>query len=74
MGYNVNYLYAYKSSENTKFSIEMPMSSHIFIDDKIIDNIKDKVHENQSVKNAISDKNIVKEIYVKNKIYNIVVK
>ena len=46
MGYNVNYLYAYKSSENTKFSIEMPMSSHIFIDDKIIDNIKDKVHEN----------------------------
>ena len=36
--------------------------------------VKDKVHENQSVKNAISDKNIVKEIYVKNKIYNIVVK
>ena len=36
--------------------------------------VKEKVHENQSVKNAISDKNIVKEIYVKNKIYNIVVK
>ena len=36
--------------------------------------VKEKVHENQSVKNAISDKNIVKEIYIKNKIYNIVVK
>ena len=36
--------------------------------------VKEKVHENQSVKNAISDRNIVKEIYVKNKIYNIVVK
>ena len=36
--------------------------------------VKEKVHANQSVKNAISDKNIVKEIYVKNKIYNIVVK
>lgn len=46
MGFNVNYLYAYKSSENTKFSIEMPMSSHIFIDDEIINNIKDKVNEN----------------------------
>lgn len=46
MGFNVNYLYAYKSSENTKFSIEMPMSSHIFIDDEIINNIKNKVNEN----------------------------
>ena len=46
MGFNVNYLYAYKSSESSKFNIEMPMSSHIFIDDKIIDNIKDKVCEN----------------------------
>ena len=46
MGFNVNYLYAYKSSENTKFSIEMPMSSHIFIDDEIINNIKYKVNEN----------------------------
>ena len=36
--------------------------------------VKEKVYENQSVKNAIADKNIVKEIYIKNKIYNIVVK
>ena len=36
--------------------------------------VKEKVHENQSVKNAISDKNIVKEIYIKNKIFNFVVK
>lgn len=46
MGFNVNYLYAYKSAENTKFSIEMPVSSHIFIDDNIVNNIKTKVNEN----------------------------
>ena len=36
--------------------------------------VKQIVHENETVKNAVKDKNIVKEIYVKNKIYNIVVK
>ena len=36
--------------------------------------VKEIVHENENVQNAISDKNVVKEIYVKNKIYNIVVK
>ena len=46
MGFNVNYLYAFKSSESTIFNLLMPMSSHIFIDEKIIDNIKDKVQEN----------------------------
>ena len=36
--------------------------------------VKEKVHNNESVKRATEGKNIVKEIYVKNKIYNIVVK
>ena len=36
--------------------------------------VKQIVHENETVKNAVKDKNVVKEIYVKNKIYNIVVK
>lgn len=46
MGYNVNYLYAFKSSESTKFNLEMPMSSHIYINDKIISKIESKVYEN----------------------------
>ena len=36
--------------------------------------VKEKVHALENIKNAIAGKNIVKEIYVKNKIYNIVVK
>ncbi|MCI9039010.1 MAG: leucine--tRNA ligase [Clostridia bacterium] len=36
--------------------------------------VKDLVHNNSQVQNATADKTIVKEIYVKNKIYNIVVK
>ena len=38
------------------------------------DVVKNIVHNSESVQNAIADKNVVKEIYVKNKIYNIVVK
>ena len=37
-------------------------------------NVKEKVHALESIQNATAGKNIVKEIYVKNKIYNIVVK
>ena len=36
--------------------------------------VKKAVYENVAIQNAVKDKNIVKEIYVKNKIYNIVVK
>lgn len=36
--------------------------------------VKEIVKQNENVQNAILDKNVVKEIYVKNKIYNIVVK
>ena len=36
--------------------------------------VKEKVHSTEAVQRALAGKNIVKEIYVKNKIYNIVVK
>ncbi len=36
--------------------------------------VKEKVHNITAIQNATADKTIVKEIYVKNKIYNIVVK
>ena len=36
--------------------------------------VKEKVHNTEAVQRALEGKNIVKEIYVKNKIYNIVVK
>ena len=38
------------------------------------DIVKNLVHENANIKAQLDGKNIVKEIYVKNKIYNIVVK
>lgn len=46
MGYNVIYLYAFKSSESVKFELAMPMAAHIFIDEKTISKIKDRVNEN----------------------------
>ena len=38
------------------------------------DELKNRIHDLPNVKNSVQDKTIVKEIYVKNKIYNIVVK
>ncbi|HAB62212.1 MAG TPA: hypothetical protein DCE48_16225, partial [Lachnospiraceae bacterium] len=38
------------------------------------DSVKEKVFASDSVKAAVEGKNIVKEIYVKGRIYNIVVK
>ena len=43
MGFNVIYLYAFKSSESKIFRLEMPMSSHIFIDDKTVSKISEIV-------------------------------
>ena len=43
MGFCVEYLYAFKSSESKVFHLEMPMASHIFIDEKIIAKIENKV-------------------------------
>lgn len=39
MGYNVVYLYAFKSSESIKFNLIMPMSAHIYIDENVISKI-----------------------------------
>ena len=38
------------------------------------DEIKKVVKDNEYIKNALEGKNIIKEIYVKGKIYNIVCK
>ena len=38
------------------------------------DELKNRIHDLPNVKNSVQDKTIVKEIYVKNKIYNIVVR
>ncbi len=38
------------------------------------ESVKQKVHQNEKIETLINDKEIVKEIYVKNRIYNIVIK
>ena len=48
-------------------TIEMPINSEQSI-------VKDAVFKEEKIINYIQDKTIVKEIYVKNKIYNVVVK
>ncbi|MBO5005130.1 MAG: leucine--tRNA ligase [Clostridia bacterium] len=50
-----------------KATVMIPLNSEESI-------VKEIVHGNENVQTAISGKNVVKEIYVKNKIYNIVVK
>ena len=44
------------------------------VEDSTEDVVKEAVHSSEAVKSNLEGKNIVKEIYVKNKIYNIVVK
>ena len=43
MGFDVHYLYAFKSSESRIFDLLMPMSSHIYIDENVIEKIKNNV-------------------------------
>ena len=38
------------------------------------DEVEKLVHENEKVQKLLEDKNVIKEIYVPNKIYNIVIK
>lgn len=40
IGYNVVYLYAFKSSESKLLNMPIPTSAHIFIDDKCLEKIK----------------------------------
>ena len=42
--------------------------------DQAEETVKKAVHENEVIQSSLAGKTIVKEIYVKNKIYNIVVK
>ncbi len=46
MGYNVIYLYAFKSSESENFNINMPMSAHLYINEKNIKKIKNLIQKN----------------------------
>ena len=46
MGYNVVYLYAFKSSESVTFDLPMPMCAHIFIDDKTVETIRPMTSKN----------------------------
>lgn len=46
MGFNVIYLYAFKSSESVKFNLSMPMQAHLFIEPKTIEKITNYVNEN----------------------------
>ncbi|MBR6509511.1 MAG: glycosyltransferase [Clostridia bacterium] len=46
MGYNVIYLYAFKSSESVRFDLSMPMAKHIFIDENTCKKIKSDVTKN----------------------------
>lgn len=46
MGFNVIYLYAFKSSESKIFNLSMPMSAHIFIDENTIQKLEGMAKEN----------------------------
>lgn len=46
LGFNVIYLYAFKSSESKLLNISIPTTAHIFIDDNCIDKISSLVKEN----------------------------
>ena len=50
-----------------KFTIKVPINSEQ-------DDVKNIIHNSNELSNLLNGKNIIKEIYVKNKIYNIVVK
>ena len=71
----------YDESKTIDDEIEIPiqingkLKSSIFVALDVSDDVvKDLVHKNQTIINQLEGKTIVKEIYIKNKIYNIVVK
>lgn len=45
-GYNVEYLYAFKSGESLKFNLTMPISAHSYINAKNMERIKSRVSKN----------------------------
>lgn len=71
----------YDETKTIEDTISMPIQingklrANIDIEkDENEESVKQKVHENEKIIELISSKQIVKEIYVKNRIYNIVVK
>lgn len=71
----------YDDSKTIDDEIELPIQINgkvkatiSIILDSSEETVKDLVHKNETIQNQLSDKTIVKEIYVKNKIYNIVVR
>lgn len=46
MGFNVIYLYAFKSSESKSYDLSMPMSSHLYINNNTLQKISNIVSEN----------------------------
>lgn len=71
----------YDESKITENEIEIPVQINGKVKETITisvdleeSKVKEIVHGNSNIANLINGKNIVKEIYVKNKIYNIVIK
>lgn len=71
----------YDDSKTIDDEIELPIQINgkvkatiSIILDSSEETVKDLVHKNETIQNQLADKTIVKEIYVKNKIYNIVVR
>ena len=71
----------YDKSKTLESTISLPVQvngklrANIEIEkDEKDDLVKEKVHSNDKIKACIEEKQIVKEIYVKNRIYNIVIK
>ena len=85
LGHNTTITYEkwpeYDESKTIDDEIEIPVqfngklkaNVHVPLDSDE-ETVKNAVHSNEKVINALEGKTIVKEIYVKNKIYNIVVK
>ncbi len=46
MGFNVIYVYAFKSSESKIYNLPMPMQTHLYIDYDTVDSIRDRITEN----------------------------
>ncbi len=85
LGHNTTIAYepwpSYDESKTIDNLIDLPVQvngklrANVSIEkDEDKDSIKDKVHSNEKIQSYINGKEIIKEIYVPNKIYNIVVK
>ncbi len=85
MGHNTSIAYepwpAYDESKTLEDEIEIPIQINGKVKATISapinstqEKVNELVHELSVIKDLLKDKNVIKEIYVKNKIYNIVIK